>query len=464
MLPEDMDSSAAEEILAIEGAGIDRKAFGTIRVYPFGSLMAHTLGYVGPVGEDELKSLEARAPGQYNADSIVGKSGLEYAYESELRGTDGREYYIAGENGEKKSVLYTIPAKDGLDLHLSVDTKMQKRLEEVVSLSLASYQTGAVIALNPATGAIKALCSYPGFDPNVFVRGITEDDWKALNDEANHLPLFNRLTRGLYPPGSILKPFTAASFLDSGAITANTVFDGEIEEDHWTPKRSDWYYPSIKRVEIRNRPTPLNLENAMITSDNIFFAFAALETGEERFVEYMDKLGMNEAMPFDLALEAAHIKREATEFNIKFLADSGYGQGEVLITPMQMAAMFTALDKGDILIPSVVERVYRTDGNDYTLVQETGRNVWKPSAISQSALGVIKPSLEKVITEGTGHTLGLNNRRIAGKTGTAQVGSREVSWFAAYTLDRDEPLLVIVVIDTDGGVVKFDIVREMLEY
>ncbi len=464
MLPEELSQEDAEAMLAIPGVGIDRRAFGTIRVYPFGPLMSHTLGYVGAITDEELTRLNAAEPGRYTGDSIVGKSGLELAYESELSGKDGREYYIADANGQKKATLLNIPAQDGLDVHLNVDVGMQQRLEEVMALSLASHQTGAVIALNPETGAVKALCSYPGFDPNLFVRGIPQDIWEQFQDEANHLPLFNRLTRGLYPPGSIIKPFTASAFLENGAITQHTTFEGEIKDDYWTPRRAGWNYPPIKRVAIRARPSPLNLENAMITSDNIFFAYAAMETGEEAFLAYLDNLGMNEAMPFELPLATPHVKHEDTDFHMRFLAESGYGQGEILITPVQMAAMYTALQNGDIMIPRLVNKLYRTEGNGYIVEREFGPEAWKKGAIAQSALDIIKPSLEKVITDGTGYTLRLRSRRIAGKTGTAEVGSREVSWFAAYTLDRDEPLLCLVVIDTEGGVVKFDIVRELLEY
>ncbi len=465
MLPEELSAEDAEEMLAIPGVGIDRRAFGSIRVYPFGPLMGHTLGYVGSITEEELLRLNEAEPGRYSGDSAVGKSGLELAFESELSGRDGREYYIADANGQKKTTLLAIPAQDGLDVHLNIDVGMQQRMEEVMALSLASHQTGAAIALNPETGAIKALCSYPGFDPNLFVRGIPQDIWDAFQDEANHLPLFNRLTRGLYPPGSIIKPFTAAAFLENGAITQHTTFEGDIEDDYWMPRRAGWNYPPIKRVEIRNRPSPLNLTNAMITSDNIFFAYAAMETGKEAFLAHLDKLGMNEAMPFELALATPHVMQEDNEdFHMRFLAESGYGQGEILITPVQMAAMYTALQSGDIMIPRLVNKLYRTDGNDYVIEREYGPEAWKQGAIEQSTLDVVKPSLEKVITDGTGYTLRLRNRRIAGKTGTAEVGSREVSWFAAYTLDRDEPLLCLVVIDTEGGVVKFDIVRELLEY
>ncbi len=464
MLPDELDPAAAEEMLAVAGVGIDSRAFGTIREYPYGPLMGHTLGYVGPITGEELANFEQSAPGQYTGDSIVGKSGLELAYEAELRGRDGREYYIAGSEGQKKATLLTIPAEDGLDLHLNVNVGMQQRLEEVMALSLASHQTGAAIALNPKTGAIKALCSYPGFDPNVFVRGVSQDVWEQFNDEANHLPLFNRLTRGLYPPGSIIKPFTAACYLENGAITQHTTFEGDIEDDYWTPQREGWHYPPIKRVEIRNRPSPLNLENAMITSDNIFFAYGAMETGEEKFLAHLDAMGMNEAMPFELPLAKPHVKNENTDFHMRFLAESGYGQGEILITPVQMAAMYTALESGDIMIPRLVSKLYKTEGNEYILDRAIMPKTWKEGAIEQTSLDAIKPALEKVITDGTGYTLRLRDREIAGKTGTAQVGNREVSWFAAYTLDRQEPLLCVVVIDTEGGVVKFDIVRELLEY
>lgn len=465
-LPEEFGNETLNALLEIPGVGIDTKSFSTIRVYPFGKTLFHTLGYVGAIADkEELDKLNAGDPGRYTADSQVGKSGLELAYESELRGMDGREYYIADANNKKKSTLYIRASKDGLDLHMTIDVGLQQRLEEVMVYSLTDEQTGAAIAMNPKTGAIKALCSFPGFDPNAFVRGMSDASFQQIQNDKS-LPLFNRLTLGMYPPGSIIKPFTAAAALETGAITVNTVFKGKIEDDRWTPVINDrpWYYPPIKRVAWRSRPVPLNLQNAMITSDNIFFAFMAMEAQKEPFLNYLDKLGMNTPIPFDLPIRKPHVYNEGTDFDIKLLADSGYGQGEILITPIQMAAMFTALQDGNIMVPRVVESLYATNGNDYLMEEELGPKVWIENALQPETVRTLEPMLEKVMTEGTGHALGMRSRSLAGKTGTAQVGNREVSWLAVYTLDRDEPLLAITVIDTNGGMVKFDIVREILQY
>jgi penicillin-binding protein len=153
----------------------------------------------------------------YSTDSRVGKTGLEREYEKELRGTDGRMVYISGADGLNKETLYEEPAQNGLDIQLSLDPDLQSRTEVLLKYSLFGDDTaGAVVVLDPVTGRVEAMASYPSYDLNQFTRGISEADWQALTAQENK-PMFNRLTQGRYPPGSIFKPFTASVALESGA-------------------------------------------------------------------------------------------------------------------------------------------------------------------------------------------------------------------------------------------------------
>lgn len=469
-LPSELDEETRNQIILIPGVGIDYGNYATIRYYPLERVMAHTIGYCGAITKEELDAALAEGY-EYSPDTIIGKSGLEYAYEKRLRGTAGKEYYIADSAGLKRQSVFIIPPKDGEDIHLTIKPKLQKRLDEVLAFTLKQGQSGAAIMLNPDTGNILALSSYPTFDPNQFIRGFSPVDWAAMNDPESGNPLFNRITQGMFPPGSSFKPFTAAFALDSGVITPDTAFTGKIEDDYWTPEPSElpagvrWNYPPIKRASWRHRQTPLNLRNAMIPSDNIYFADCAIKTGQEAFMSKCEAMGIGEAIPFDLPVVRSRLLNEGTEMNIKYLADSGYGQGEMLFTPLQMAATFASLaGSGNIYVPHIIESIYQTEGRKYLPVMKAYPEIWKSGFISDYSLSTLLPLLEAVVQEGTAEQLKLRN--VAGKTGTAQITEkREISWFVGFTTGDGEKRLVLVALEVEpgeGGQIKLDISRSML--
>lgn len=480
LYPDELNESLEEQLLLIPGVSIDKSNFGTLRYYPQKSTLAHILGYVGAASPEDLKALTGNEKGDdvYNSDSRVGKSGLESIYEKQLRGTDGSYIYISAPDGLNKKTLYEKKAENGLDVQLTLDPDLQHRTEVLLQYSLFGEDTaGAVVVLNPRTGEIEAMASYPSFDLNLFARGIPEADWQRLSTQKN-APLFNRLTRGLYPPGSMFKPYTAAVALESGAMTPTTTFPMNketIEEDKWLPSDNGefgpWGYASITRVHLEHRHSPpLNMHNGMIDSDNIYFAYAALKTGTDAFVSFMENAGYTESIPFDTSVLPAQLKNKKSEWSPMLLAESSYGQGEVLITPLQAACMFSALaNNGSIQTPYVVKGLYRTEGPDYTPVTQHEDSVWKANIIQQSTLDTLTPMLEDVIVTGTGSWLHLDN--IAGKTGTAEVGNdktKEINWFAGYRLRTDEDRLVLVMLEVPANAkafsqTKFDIARELLK-
>lgn len=479
LYPDELTASLEEQLLLIPGVSIDKSNFGKLRYYPEGESLAHILGYVGPASADDLKALTGSETGDdiYSTDSRVGKTGLERVYEKELRGTDGRMIYISGADGLNKETLYEEPAQNGLDVQLSLDPDLQSRTEVLLKYSLFGNDTaGAVVVLNPTTGRVEAMASYPSYDLNQFTRGISEADWQALTTQENK-PMFNRLTQGRYPPGSIFKPFTASVALESGAMTPNTEFPmnvEKIEEDKWIPadrgEFGPWGYAAVTRVKLNNRHSPpLNMKTGMIDSDNIYFAYAALRTGEAAFEKFMENAGYTESIPFEISVAAPQLKNEGSQWTPMLLAESSFGQGEVLVTPLQAAVMFSAFaNGGSIEAPYLVNGLYRTEGTDYTAATEHEASVWKQNIVKQDTVSTIVPMLEDVISMGTGSWLHLDH--IAGKTGTAQIGSdrsREINWFVGFRVGSGDPRLVLVMLEVPANKsafsqTKFDIARALL--
>ncbi|MCH5279768.1 MAG: hypothetical protein J1E60_08295 [Christensenellaceae bacterium] len=479
--PGELSIETIEALEAIEGVHIDTSNYGTARYYPYGNLLAHTLGYVGYANADEVEKYnEGRLPseGLYTEDSIVGKSGIEQIYETELRGKDGYYFFIRSSDGTNKKTLYRKEQEDGLDIQLTVDLELQLRTEEMLDLVMFGEDTaGAVIVMNPKTGAVEAIASYPSFDLNEFTTGISSEAYNELLEKEN-TPLYNRTIQGLYPPGSTFKAFTAAAALDLHVMDRDYIFNGTIVDDYWTPTGyGAWHWPAIKRTRVFHRTEPMNMTNSMLHSDNIYFANAALKIGAENFINYLDAMGMDSSIPFELSVRKAQLLNKGMVMNYKLLADSGYGQGEVLVTPLQLAAMFCAFcNDGDIPMPYLTDAYYRTNGVDYECVYKNEPETWLENVISDSAIGTIIPMLQGVVDpekNGTGRSLRVTNCDVAGKTGSAEIGSdksRIISWFAGFRLNVDEAdeRVVIVMLEipdtSDYTSLKFQIARELLEF
>jgi penicillin-binding protein len=443
-------------LLAVPGLGIDDKMYTPIRDYPMKEAAAHILGYTGYADEDDI------AEG-YSASDRLGVTGLEKSYETALRGVNGKIVYIRDKWGDTVRMLYEEPMTEGTDLRLTIKPMLQRRAYDALAENLQDGQTGVAIVMDASTGYVEGMASYPSYDDNLFTFPVSDADWEALTSDESNTPMFSRATQGRYPPGSVIKPFTAAIALEDGAISADTVFDGEITADNkWYPEGEGW---SVTRID--DSGSPLKLDNGMIHSDNIYFAFAALKVGEEAFRSDLEDLGMSSAVPFDLPVMAANTVN--TMMTPKLLADMGYGQGELLVTPIQMAAMYTAFagGNGDMMTPILVQKTCRTDGLDYLTLEEREGEVWISDAISTRSIDTLTPILQEVINHGTGYGAKIRGINIAGKTGTAEIGddkSREISWFAGYWLDGSYDRLVVVMVDVaaEAGNVKFDIAKELL--
>lgn len=481
--PGTLPDSTLSALSQIGGVRVQKSAVSNVRYYPQSGVLSHIVGYVHDLSDEE----EEVAPYNeqfkdsgvtYELGDVVGYSGLEREYQTELRPEDGHIIYLRSEGGVNRRTLYYDAPKNGLDIQLTIDPELQLRLEKLMSLSLydTAEMSGAVVVMNPYTGAVQAIASYPTFDLNAFASGNGAAELDRL--EGSNAPLFNRALMAAYPPGSTYKPLTAAAALTYKTIDPDDILDVDIEDDYWTPTGYGvWIWPSIKRASMRNRTEPLNMRNALLNSDNIYFANAALKLGDDRMIEFFNRLGLNESIDFELSVASSQYCNEGEERNYKLLADSGYGQATMLVTPLQMAATYCAFaNGGDVVTPYIVDGLYGYDDNgEYVAVSKTTPTPYRKGAISQAVIDRLIPMLKDVVDSrfnGTGQRLRVKNCVVAGKTGTAEIGSdksREINWFVGFRtgVSRENARLVLVALELptnkDCSYIKFDIARDLLE-
>lgn len=406
----------------------------TNREYPYKDITAHITGYVQGITAEEL---ESKAEKGYNAHSIIGKTGLEQVYEERLKGKDGLKIYIEDNNGNIVKTIAETKGNDGEDIKLTIDINLQTKLYEKIK-----NDKGFFVVMNPQTGEILALVSTPSYDPNKFVTGMTNDEWNSIStNEAK--PLFTRFI-STWCPGSTFKPITGAIGLTTGNLSEDDEFN--YSGLAWQ-KDSSWGDHKITTLTAYSGKK--NLKNALIHSDNIYFAQAALKIGEKTFTEGLDKIKFNEDIDFELDTNKStysnseRIEREAT------LADSGYGQGQLLVNPIHMASIYSAfVNEGNMVKPYIE---YKENREKEYLVK---------NAFSKEAANIIREDLIQVVESptGTAHDLKVNGVKLAGKTGTAELkASKEekgktLGWFNCFTVDEelDKSMLIVSMVE-DGG-------------
>ncbi len=417
-----------DELLAIPGVMISDTQ---VRCYPMGESGAHLVGYVQKVTAEDL---EKHAGEGYLTDSVIGRSGMEALYEKELKGTNGRTISIIDSSGAVKKTLAAKPRSDGMDITLTIDSSLQNEIYDTFQ-----DDKSCTVAMNPYTGEVLALVSTPSYDDNDFILGMSGEKWAALNDDERK-PLFNRF-RQRFAPGSSFKPITGAIGLASGAIDPEEDYGNEGLS--WR-KDESWgnYY-----VTTLHSYSPSILENAFIYSDNIYFAKAALKIGYDDFMAGLDKLGFNEDLPFDISVaRSQYSNTDRIETEIQ-LADSGYGQGQILVNPIHLASLYTMFsNEGNIIKPYLQVK------------KEPEPEIWLPGAFSPEITDRIKTALGKVVSSehGTGHAAARSDVPLAGKTGTAEIkeskgdtSGTELGWFAVFTTDpgRKSPILLISMVE-----------------
>jgi len=427
------------KILSVKGVMLVTNVVTDSRRYLHNELYSHVIGYVQRVNAEDLEEKEG-----YQSNDLIGRQGIEAAFEEFLHGQAGYTLTIKGEDNKEKKLIAQTFAKHGDNVSLTLDPKVQ-----VSAYNALKGNKGSIIVLNPVTGEVLAMVSYPDYNPNIFPNGVPPSQWKELSQNPDK-PFINRAIYALYPPGSTYKPFTAAIALEEGIITPDTIVP-EARSREWTPS-GNWNAPPIRRTSHPDQD--VNLDRALVWSDNIYFAWVALQMEPNTFESYSSRFGIGESLPFDLPLYNSLLKKENTPWSPRLLATSSFGQGEMLVTPLHMATMYTAfVNQGDMVLPQLVKQVQSADG---TVMQDFKRKIWKEKALSPEMVNTILPSLINVVEDptGTGHKAYIDGLKIAGKTGTAQLDDQnknEISWFIGFTLDTDNPLLVCITLEVPAG-------------
>lgn len=427
------ENERQQKLLNISGVMISDEE---VRAYPLGEAAAHLTGYVQNVTAEDLEN----HPGEgYSSNSVIGKSGIESLYETELKGKDGCKIYIVDSEGNEKTTIAETIKEDGKDIRLTIDTDLQKELYEQFE-----NDRGCSVAMNPYTGEVLALVSTPSYDNNDFILGMSEEQWTALNEDENQ-PLYNRF-RQVWCPGSTFKPVVAAIGLKTNTIDPNEDFGNEGLS--WQ-KDSSW---GSYEVTTLHEYEPVIMKNALIYSDNIYFAKAALKIGADNLMNSLDEIGFNQEVPFEITMaESQYSNTDRIETEIQ-LADSGYGQGQILVNPLHLASIYTSfLNEGNIIQPYL----------QYS--DNPAGKIWIKEAFSSETVSQVMEGLTGVVNDpnGTGYAAHRDDILFAGKTGTAELkesqedtSGTEIGWFAVFTADKnvETPILMLSMVENVKGI------------
>lgn len=409
------------------------------RIYPQGVSTSQLVGYIQPINSEELKE---KAKEGYTSSSKIGKYGLERAYESTLRAVNGSEIYIEDANGNKKTSIAKQEQKDGQDVKLTIDSKLQQTVYEQFK-----DDKSAVVVMNPKTGEVLALASCPSFDSNDFSLGMTTADYKNLTENPDNL-LYNRYL-ATYAPGSSFKPIIGAIGLTTGAFSADDDFGRSGTKWQNDSSWGDFYITTLSTYS-----GPANLKNALIHSDNIYFAKAALKIGGKNLINSLKNIGFGQQIEFPQTISKSSYSNSESFTNETQLANSGYGQGEVLVNPINMAMMYSAfVNEGNMIMPYLE---YKENARSQTA------KYYKENVFSKEAANEVRDDLIQVVENpsGTAHLAKIEGKTIAGKTGTAEIKQSkddtegtEIGWFNAFNVGESDAnsLLIVSMVENVKG-------------
>lgn len=427
--------------LSLENSGI--------RNYENGLIFSSFIGYDGKITKEERE----KNPEYYMTD-YIGKTGLEKQYEKELRGKHGAKQVEVDSLGSIKKNLGIINPQPGNDLVLNIDEGLQKKLYDSMStyMEKTNTKTAAAVAIDPRNGGVLAMISLPGYDNNLFAKGISRDDYKKLIEDKN-LPLFNRAVSGEYPPGSTLKPTVAVAALSEGTINSETTVNdssGAIYIGSW--RFGDWKTHGV-----------VDVKKAIAESCDVFFyalggGYGNIQgLGMDRMKKYENLFGFGEITGIDLPNESAGLIpdeqwKKDTIGEKWYIGDSYHsaiGQGFITATPLQLANYTAAIANGGTLYsPQVVNKIKKSDGKEETLKPE----IIRKNFVSSDVLKIVREGMRQTVTEGTARSLNALPVAVAGKTGTAQFGTegKMHGWFISFA-PYDNPEIAMVVLAEGGG-------------
>lgn len=432
------------------------------------SSLAHILGYTGKIDEKELSSLGK----DYSLIDYVGKIGLEYSWEKELKGRPGRKNIEVDALGRQKKIINEEPAQDGYNLQLSLDYSLQKKIEELalIHLEKAKLRRASIIAINPKNGEILALVSLPAYNNNFFARGISQSDYNIFANDPDR-PLFNRAVSGEFPSGSTIKPIFSAGALQEGIITPVTSFlsNGGI-------RIGQWFFPDWRS----GGHGQTNVRKAIAESVNTFYYYIGGGYGDFRglgldgLIKYSELFGLGRVSGLDLPGERpGFVPTEAWKREVKnepwYIGDTYHfaiGQGDVLVTPLQVANYTAALANGGTLYkPRLVSKIL---GSDNQVIKTIEPEIIREKIINEDHLRVVQEGMRQTVTSGSARSLASLPVEVAGKTGTAQWSSTKEphAWFIGFAPFNDPEIALVILVEegTGGDISATPIAKDILSW
>ena len=419
------ENDLKEKLLQIKGVMISST---NGRIYPLGEAAAHLTGYIQSITKEELE----KNP-EYSSTSLIGKTGLEKRYEKELKGKDGIEIYIADSEGNKKDTIIKKEKVDGENIKITIDSIIQNNLYKELK-----NDEGLFVVMNHKTGEIIALVSTPSYNVNKMALGVSSEEWKELQ-ENEKTPLIARYTQK-YCPGSTFKPITGAIGLSTNSLKNTDTFS--YSGKSWQKDKS-WGDYNITTLTAYSGEK--NLKNALIHSDNIYFAQATLQIGKDNFINGLKKLKFGEDIDFELNLSKSQFSNSDTIKSETLLADSGYGQGQILVNPIHMASIYSSFANNGNMVKPYLK--YKENKETEYLAKDV---------FTKDAVQEIKNDLIQVVEnpEGTAKDMKINGITIAGKTGTAELKVSKdsegdtIGWFDCFTVnDSNMPYVIVGMVE-----------------
>jgi len=449
-----------------------------LRQYEYGVLASHILGYTGEIDEEKLSS--GLYSGDYSGGDQIGLTGIEEQYENMLRGEKGELIYEVDPVGRPVRVIEERDAVSGHDLYLTIDIELQRVVEEALSSGIMEVREktlkdseehyrvpgGAVVVLDARNGEVLSMASFPTYDPGVFTGGISSEDWAYLNDAQNQYPLNNRAAMS-YAPGSVFKVVTAYAGLEENIISEYSTF---YCAGTWYGLGSD--FP--KKCWSRSGHGSLSIRGAIKNSCDIYFyevgygLFVKMDNIEELLQKYAVKLGFGSETGIDLPYEdpgrvpdrewKKEYFQDTVEYTVWFPGDTvnmAIGQGDLLVTPLQMALVYsTVANRGVQYEPHLVKEIRDQFGS----ISSQGTMVeWRDLELNEYHLELIEEGFDLVTKPGgtaayTFRDFPTHEIPIAGKTGTAEVyGKQDYAWFASYGPIGNPEYVVVVMLEEAGG-------------
>ncbi len=446
----DRDTALLLETKIIDLPGVVM-AVEPIRHYSDIPGLSFVLGYTGKVTDQDIKNNRDATLG---LNQEIGKDGLEKVYQDYLKGQDGITEIEVDSRGRSQRMLTSLPPQPGNNLVLGINADLESAISETMNheIETTGAKAGAAVAVNPQTGEILALVSLPSYDNNAFAQGINGADYQKIIKNPD-LPLFNRAVSGEYPSGSTIKPLVAAAGLQEKVITENTTLDcpAEIKVGSWT--FPDWKYHGLTDVK-----------KAIAESVNIYFYAIGggwdkvQGIGPDKLKSYYVKFGLGARTGIDLPSEADGLVpdpawKKKTKNEMWYLGDTYHmsiGQGDVLVTPLQMAMATAAVANGGTLLkPHLVSKITDKDG---ATIQTVSKQIVRANFIDASNMRIVRDGMRQTVTSGSGQALKDIAVPVAAKTGTAQFGDQDKThaWMTAFA-PYDNPQIAIAVILEGGG-------------